>query len=135
MTKQKLYLFLADTILVAHVMFVLFVVLGLVLIYIGHFRQWQWVGNFWLRLVHLASIIYVVLQTWFAVVCPLTIWEMQLRAKAGAVTYSGSFIQHWLQTLLYYDFPQWVFVVVYTVFGFLVFGSWFWVKPKFIRKA
>lgn len=133
--KQKIYLFLADTILVAHVMFVLFVVLGLVLIYIGYFRQWQWVRSFWLRLTHLASIIYVVVQTWFAVVCPLTIWEMQLREKAGAVTYTGSFIQHWLQALLYYDFPQWVFVVVYTFFGSLVFGSWFLVKPKFISKA
>ena len=64
------------------------------------------------------------------VICPLTTWEMALRAKAGNTTYSGSFIAHWLQTLLYYDAPAWVFVVCYTRFGLLVVGSWFWVRAR-----
>lgn len=135
MTEQKIYLFLANTILITHVLFVVFIVLGLLLIYVGRFLKWQWVRNFWLRLAHLLGIIYVVIQTWFGIVCPLTIWEMQLREKAGVVTYTGSFVQHWLQTILYYDFPQWFFVVIYTVFGSLVLGSWFLVKPKSNRQA
>lgn len=39
-------------------------------------------------------------------------------------------IAHWLQTLLYYDAPAWVFVVCYTLFGLLVVGSWFSVRPR-----
>ena len=33
---------------------------------------------------------------WIGMICPLTTWEMALRAKAGDATYSGSFIAHWL---------------------------------------
>ncbi|MDW0360477.1 DUF2784 family protein [Halomonas venusta] len=53
-------------------------------------------------------------------VCPLTTWEMIWIAKASTATYSGSFIQNWLQHLFYYTASEWVFVVVYTVFGSLV---------------
>ena len=105
------------------------------LIYVGRFFQWQWVRYFWLRLAHLAGIVYVVLQTWAGIICPLTIWEMQFREKAGATTYTGSFIQHWLETIIYYDFPQWVFIIIHTVFGALVLGSWFLVKPKLNRRT
>ena len=62
-------------------------------------------------------------------ICPLTIWEMALREKAGAAVYAGSFIQHWLHKLLYWQAPDWVFIVVYTVFGALVLASWFIVRP------
>ena len=54
---------------------------------------------------------------------------MALREKAGVETYSGSFIQHWLQSLLYYSAPEWVFILVYTVFGALVLASWFLFRP------
>ncbi len=61
---------------------------------------------------------------------PLTSWEMALRAKAGEAGYEGSFIQHWLQSILYYSAPDWVFIVAYTVFGALVLASWFVVRPE-----
>ncbi|OWV28370.1 DUF2784 domain-containing protein [Halomonas campaniensis] len=125
----SLLLMLADTLLILHVLFVAFVVLGLVAIYAGYFWNWQWVRNRVFRIVHLCAIGYVVVQAWFGVVCPLTTWEMSLRAEAGAATYSGSFIQYWLHSLLYFTLPEWVFVVVYTLFGGLVLASWFVVKP------
>lgn len=85
--------------------------------------------------MHLVAIAIVVAQSWAGVICPLTIWEMALRAEAGSTTYSGSFIQHWLQSLLYYSAPEWVFISLYTVFGSLVLASWFVVRPnKSIRK-
>ncbi|WP_089701967.1 DUF2784 domain-containing protein [Vreelandella arcis] len=64
-------------------------------------------------------------QVWLGVACRLTTWEMALRAGTGAATYVESFIQHWLQSLLYYSAPDWFFIVVYTVFGGLVLASWF----------
>ncbi|MCD1587690.1 DUF2784 domain-containing protein [Vreelandella titanicae] len=126
----SLLLMLADTLLILHVLFVAFVVLGLVAIYAGYFFNWRWVRNKTFRIVHLCAIGYVVVQAWLGVVCPLTTWEMALRAEAGAATYSGSFIQYWLHSLLYFTLPEWVFVVVYTLFGSLVLASWFVVKPR-----
>lgn len=126
----SLLLLLADMILVFHVLFVAFVVFGLLAIYAGYFLRWPWVRNKTFRILHLSAIGYVVVQSWLGVVCPLTTWEMALRAEADTATYTGSFIQHWLQSLLYYTAPEWVFVLVYTVFGSLVAASWFVVRPN-----
>ncbi|MBT3027447.1 MAG: DUF2784 domain-containing protein [Candidatus Thiodiazotropha sp. (ex Ctena orbiculata)] len=131
-TTNSIYLFAADAILLIHFLFVAFVVFGLVAIYIGHGLSWVWIRNFWFRIVHLVCIAIVVVQSWIGVLCPLTIWEMRLREKAGEDSYTGSFIQHWLQRILYYEAPDWVFLLVYMVFGIIVIASWFIVRP--IRK-
>lgn len=124
------YRLLADTILVVHVLFVAFVICALLLVYLGGLLDWRWVRNPWLRILHLAAVAVVVLQSWLGLICPLTIWEMSLRAKAGDRVYEGSFISHWLRELLYYEAPLWVFAVVYTVFGILVAASWLLVRPR-----
>lgn len=129
MSQTSLLLLLADTILIIHVLFVAFVVLGLFAVYAGCFLKWQWVRNKAFRITHLCAIGYVVVQAWLGAVCPLTTWEMSLRAEAGGATYSGSFIQYWLQSLLYYTAPEWVFMLVYTLFGGLVLASWWLVRP------
>ena len=130
MNDNLVYLIAADAILVTHTLFVCFVVLGLALIFIGKWRGWTWVFHFGFRLAHLLAIGIVVLQSWLGMICPLTIWEMELRAAAGDRVYAGSFIAHWLQQLLYYRLPDWVFAVLYTAFGALVVASWFWVRPR-----
>ena len=131
------YLLLADLVLFTHVLVVMFVVLGLIMILLGGTLKWQWVRNPWFRLTHLACIAVVVMQAWAGVVCPLTTLEMWLRTQAGAQVYSGSFIAHWLDNILYYDLPNWVFTLVYSSFGALVLASWFGVKPRrlFIRNS
>ena len=130
MNEPTLLVFLADLILIIHTAFVGFIVFGLLAIYVGAWRSWTWVRNIYFRIAHLVGIGIVASQSWFSVICPLTIWEMQLRAKAGSTVYQGSFIQHWLQSLLYYDFPNWVFVLAYSLFAALVLLSWFIVKPN-----
>ena len=130
MSRDSLYLLAADTILIFHVMFVAFVVVSLIAIYVGRLLSWSWVHNLWFRLAHLAAILVVVLQSWAGMLCPLTVWESELRRLAGASAYEGSFVQHWLQTLLYYDAPWAVFVIAYTLFGVLVIASWFVVPPR-----
>lgn len=130
MENETLYLLAADIMLFAHVLFVLFVVFGLLLIFTGKIFSWAWVRNPWFRIIHLISIGVVVIQSWLGIICPLTTWEMSLRAKAGGAVYAGSFISHWLETLLYYQAPQWVFIFCYTLFGMLVLASWFWVRPR-----
>ena len=130
METKLYYLIAADAILITHALFVAFVVLGLLLIFAGKLLAWSWVCNFKFRCAHLAAIGIVVLQSWLGMICPLTIWEMSLRAKAGDTIYTGSFIAHWLQTLLFYRAPEWVFILLYTLFGALVITSWYWVRPK-----
>ncbi|MDX1555935.1 MAG: DUF2784 domain-containing protein [Xanthomonadales bacterium] len=130
MDDGALYLLAADAILFVHAGFVAFVVFGLVLILLGGAFRWNWVRNPWFRWAHLAAIGVVVLQAWLGMICPLTTWEMALRAKAGDAVYAGTFIAHWVESLLYYQAPPWVFTVVYTAFGALVVASWFWVRPR-----
>jgi hypothetical protein len=129
-TPASFYLLAADAILLLHVLFVLFVVLGLLLVFAGRLAGWAWVRNRAFRIAHLVAIGIVVLQSWFGVICPLTTLEMWLRSRAGDATYAGSFIAHWLDTLLYYQAPAWVFAICYTAFGGLVVASWYWVRPR-----
>ena len=130
MSTESFYRLAADVLLVSHALFAAFLVLSVVAIYLGRWLSWAWVLNFWFRLSHLAAIAIVVFQTWIGTICPLTVWEMRLREHSGGERYEGSFIQHWVQTMLYYEAPEWVFVVVYTLFGGLIFATWFFVPPK-----
>ena len=120
----------ADAILLLHVIFVAFVVFSLVFILVGKVLDWSWVRNPWFRTAHLSAIALVVVQSWFDIICPLTTWEMALRSKAGGAVYTDSFIAHWLQTVLFYEAPMWVFVVNYTVFATAVLASWYFVRPR-----
>ena len=123
------YLLAADAVLLLHVLFVAFVVVGLLLIFAGRLLSWDWVRNWWFRAIHLGAIGIVVLQAWLGVICPLTRIEMYLRDKAGDTTYAGSFVSHWLEAILYYRAPAWVFAVAYTLFAVVVVMSWVWVRP------
>ena len=104
--------------------------IGLVLILAGKLLQWAWVRNFWFRIAHIAAIGVVVAQSWAGVICPLTTLEMWLRRQAGDAVYAGTFISHWLESILYYQAPAWVFAVSYTAFAVVVVFSWFWVRPE-----
>ena len=130
MQKSLPFELLANAVLALHVSIVLFVVGGLVLVVAGNFLSWKWVNSIWFRLVHLAAIAVVVAEAWFGFVCPLTTLEIWLRAKAGIATYSGSFIEHWLRTLLFWEAPLWVFTAAYTAFGLAVVAAWWYFPPR-----
>ena len=125
-----MYRILADFILVIHTVFVAFVVLGLILIIAGIFRRWAWIENFWFRLGHLGAIGTVAGLAWSGKICPLTMWESRLREAAGGAAYSGTFVQYWLQKLIFYDFPPRVFTLAYTAFAALVLITWLVMPPK-----
>ena len=127
---MTVYSLLADLVLVLHVAIVFFVVSGLVLVVVGNLRGWRWVNGLWFRIAHLCAIVVVVAQAWLGMVCPLTTLEMWLRARAGALIYAGSFMAHWMQRLLYYDAPPWVFVLAYSLFGLLVLAIWLVFPPR-----
>jgi hypothetical protein len=129
MIQQGYIEWLADAVLIFHVLIAVFIISGLIIILVGGILKWNWVRNPWFRSIHLLAIGVVALQSWCGVICPLTTWEMSLREISGQDTYEGGFIAHWLQQILYYDAPQWVFVVCYSIVGFLVVASWIVYRP------
>ncbi len=125
MNDSGLYSLLADTLLVIHFAFVVFVVFGFGLILIGLLARWSWIHNRNFRITHLAAIGFVVVQAWFGQLCPLTVWESELRHQAGQSGYTQTFIEHWLHEVLFYQAEPWIFTAVYTCFGVLVVLAWF----------
>ena len=124
------YRLLADGVLFLHLGIVVFVVCGLPLVVVGNWLRWNSVNRLWFRLLHLAAIAVVAAQAWFGVVCPLTTLEMWLRHQGRSPTYQGSFVEHWVQRLLYYEAPGWAFTLAYSVFGLLVLAVWFCYPPQ-----
>jgi hypothetical protein len=129
------YQLLADAVLAVHVAIVVFVVAGLFLVILGNVNGWHWVNRRLFRYAHLAAIAIVLAQAWLGRICPLTVLEMTLRRAAGSETYPGSFVQYWLQRLLYYDAPQWVFLLAYSAFGALVAACWWYFPPDRARRG
>ncbi|MCZ7627295.1 MAG: DUF2784 domain-containing protein [Candidatus Methylomirabilis sp.] len=123
------YQLLADIILLVHFGVVVFVVGGLVVILVGNRLSWRWVNDRRFRLAHVAAIAFVVLQTWLGQLCPLTTLESWLRVQAGSPAYTKSFVEHWVQRLIFYEAPFWVFTLVYTIFGVLVLAAWWYCPP------
>ena len=124
MSDVALYRLLADALLVIHFAFVVFVVVGFLLILLGLLARWTWVHNRKFRITHLAAIGIVVLQAWFGQLCPLTIWENELRNRAGQSGYAETFIEHWLHEILFYHAAPSAFTAIYTAFGLLVVLVW-----------
>jgi hypothetical protein len=81
----------ADAVLLLHLGFVLFVVLGGLLVL-------RWPRVAWL---HLPAATWGVLVEYTGWICPLTPLENSFRTLGGQTTYSGSFIQHYIQPVLY----------------------------------
>jgi hypothetical protein len=132
---QRLCLALADLVLVVHAAFVAFVVVGLVLIWVGRFRGWAFVRNIWFRAAHLAAMGVVAAESVLGFICPLTTWEDQLRLLAGGQQrYAGSFIQHWLHPLIFFDVAKGVFTAAYLAFFLAVVLSFWLIPPRWPRR-
>ncbi len=124
------YGFWANMIGVTHAVIVLFIVGGQALVLAGWGWGWAWTRGRVFRFAHLAAIGFVVAQQWLGAVCPLTLWESELRQKAGAEGFETGFIEYWLNALLYYSAPAWVFTAVYTAFGATVAATFVFYPPR-----
>jgi hypothetical protein len=81
----------ADAVVIAHMAFVAFVVLGGLLVW-----RWRWIA--WIHLPAALWGVAIELGGW---ICPLTPLENSLRRQGGAATYEGDFIERYLLPLLY----------------------------------
>lgn len=110
----------ADFILVIHAAFVLFVVGGLGAIWAGLAAGKEWARNPWFRGAHLAAIGFVVAESLLGYACPLTVWEDALRGTPEG----KGFLARWIHAWLFWDWPPWVFTLLYTAFGAAVGWTW-----------
>ena len=82
---------LGDLVLASHFAFIVFVVLG------GLLVLWK----SWIVWLHIPSVLWSAFVNLFNQVCPLTPLENRFRHLAGQAGYEGGFIQHHLTPLVY----------------------------------
>jgi hypothetical protein len=82
---------LADLVVLVHLAFIIFVVLGS-----GLALRWRWIP--W---VHLPAVLWAALLEFWGWICPLTPLETWLRRAGGASGYSGGFIGHYVVPIVY----------------------------------
>ena len=117
---------IADAILVVHFLIVLFIVGGLIGVWTGAALGWQWIRNPWFRYAHLGAIGFVAGEALLGIVCPLTVWEDLAR---GGVR-PESFVGRWVQQLLFYRAPEWVFTTAYVAWALATLATLRLVPPR-----
>jgi hypothetical protein len=130
-----LWLGLADAVVIVHAVYVAFVVFGFLAIVVGAIAGARWARSFPLRAAHLAAIVLVCVETAIGAVCPLTTLENSLRLRAGASAYPADFVGYWVDRLIFYNAPSWVFALLYFGFAGLVALSWWLWPPRWPRAA
>lgn len=86
-----LYRVLADAVLLFHLAFILFVVLGSLVVW--RFPRLAW--------MHLPAVLWAGLIEIGGGVCPLTPLENHLRRLGGEAGYPGGFVEHYLLPIVY----------------------------------
>jgi len=121
----------ANLVMIFHFTYVCYIILGFVYIWLGFFLQWKSIYNPLLRWTHLAAMGIVILETAFGFFCPLTEWEAKLRRGAGqSFLYPQGFIPHWVHKFLYYNWPDWMFAVIYIAFFVGMCLTFIFIPPK-----
>lgn len=111
-------------VLALHLLIIAFNVSGLVVIPLGVRFGWRIVRLRWLRLLHLLSLAVVALQAAFGRACFLTIWQSDLTG-AG----EEPLIMRWVNSIIYWPLPLWVFTGLYLAIFAYVLGLWRWAPP------
>ena len=82
---------LANTVVLIHLGFIVFVV-------IGGFLAWRWR---WIAWIHIPAALWGALIQFMGWMCPLTPLEVSLRRRAGEAGYERGFIEHYLIPVIY----------------------------------
>jgi Protein of Unknown function (DUF2784) len=112
----------AEIVLSAHIVIILFNLLGLIVVPIGAARDWRFVHIAWWRLLHAVLLAAVAAQALAGRACILTIWESDL---VGSEVTPTPLITGWVHSLIYWNLPIWIFAVLYAlVFGYALALLW-----------
>lgn len=118
-----LYRILADAVVFIHFLWILFLVFGALL---G--RKSKTV-----KVVHVSGLAFafiIEILNWY---CPLTHIEVWLRSRHDpSLTYTGSFIVHYLENIIYIELPRYL-IGLLTIF-LCGFNAWFYIRHEKIRR-
>jgi hypothetical protein len=122
---------IAEAIFAVHLAIIVFNVAGLIVIPLGAWLDWAIVRIAWLRLLHLALLAIVTAQALAGKACILTIWQSDL---LGLGQPAQPMIMRWVERLVYWNLPMWVFAAMYSgvflyVLALTVFVP-FWKKVR-----
>ncbi len=118
----------ANLLLIIHFAWAAWMISGVVLAVLGFRwpRLWEW-RTF--RIAHLIGLVATATTPfWPGGLCPLTIWEWQLRHGQGDSPQIHSFIIHWLSKLLYWDVDP-LLLSILSAFGAVVTVVIFYLRP------
>jgi hypothetical protein len=117
---QRLILIIADLLVIVHFGFILFVIFGGLLVL--KYRKLIW--------LHLPALIWGVLIEFAGWLCPLTVYENELRSAKGG-TYANSFIEHYIIPIIY---PPDLNRQIQMTLGFLLVIFNIWVYRKIVKE-
>ena len=115
----------AQLILGVHLAVIAFNVAGLVVIPLGAALGWRLVRLRWLRLVHLGSLGVTAVQALLGRDCFLTDWQSALSGEAPQ-----PLITRFVNSLIYWPLPIWVFTTAYVAVFVYTAALWWWVPPN-----
>ncbi len=135
MFSPQTYRVFAEITLGVHLAYVLFVVGGLVLIWIGWMMGWSFTRNPYFRWAHIVAIAFVVIEEAFGIRCPLITLEYYFfgRARVDAPPLEKTLIMRLFESVLYYRLPDAFFTFLYYFFGAIIFMTFFFHPPR-LRK-
>lgn len=116
---------LGQAVLATHLVVIAFNIFGLVAIPLGAWLGWGWVRIFWWRALHVGSLAVVALQAALGRACFLTLWQGDLTGGRA-----DPLIMRWVNSLIYWPLPLWVFTAAYLVIFAYVLALWVWVRPR-----
>lgn len=113
-------------VLALHVAVIGFNVAGLIAIPLGARLGWRFVRVRWLRLLHLGLLAVVAVQAVLGEACFLTYWQDDLTGGGR----EDPLIMRWVNSVVYWPLPMWVFTTVYLAVFAYVLALWRWVPPR-----
>ena len=117
---------IADLVLFFHFCVVIFITFGFFLIPIGYKFGWVWITNLKLRIFHCGMMIFITLETFLGITCPLTSIENSLRG----IHQSTPFITYWIKQIIYWNFSSQFFIISYLIFTSWIFLMWKLCPPR-----
>ncbi len=85
------YRLAADSMIVAHFAYIVFVVVGGLIAFRARWVLW----------LHVPAVAWAIYVQYLGRLCPLTAWENRFRDLAGDAGYQGGFIEHYLIPIVY----------------------------------
>ncbi len=108
----------ANLLTIVHLSFILFVIFGGLLVF-------RWPGIAFVQIPAVAWGMVLGINNW---ICPLTPLEQNLRLAAGEEGYTGGFIEHYLNPLIYPDGLtqeiQWMLTAIVLLVNVTIYASW-----------